>query len=311
MLNLKEIDSLEITTLIDNYSDLLLADQEGVKRFRAKKGVRAALLAEHGLSLLIQAIRGEEKHTVILDAGWTGKAIAYNLKVLEINLAEVETIVLSHGHMDHFGGLKQLLALASKKMPLVCHPDAFLSSRVNLLHGVTKVTLPSLKREEIISAGAIITESKKPYLLGNAFLATTGEIPRQNTYEKGNLNMYLEKEGKLVEDLILDDQSIIANVRNKGLVVIAGCAHAGIVNTVHWAQKITGQKKVYAILGGLHLSGTPNLAYVLEQTVKELKALSLAKIIPMHCTGWQSTHYLSQAMPEAFILNSIGSSYYL
>ena len=311
MLNLKEIDRLEITTLIDNYSDLLLVDQEGVKRFKAKKGVRAALLAEHGLSLLIQAVKGEERHTIILDAGWTGKAVAHNLKVLEINLAEVEVIVLSHGHMDHFGGLAQLLVLAPKKITLICHPDAFLSPRVNLLHGVTKVTLPFLEREKLISAGAIIMESKEPYLLGNAFLAATGEIPRLSTYEKGNLNMYLEKEGELVEDLILDDQSIIANVRNKGLVVISGCAHAGIINTIHWAQKITGQEKVYAILGGLHLSGTPNMAYVLEQTVKELKALGIAKIIPMHCTGWQGTHYLSQTMPEAFILNSIGSYYYL
>jgi len=311
MLNLKEIDRLEITTLVDNYSDLLLADQEGVKRFKAKKGARAALLAEHGLSLLIQAIRGEERHTIILDAGWTGKAIAYNLKVLEINLAEVEAIVLSHGHMDHFGGLEQLLVLASRKIPLVCHPDAFLSPRVNLLHGVTKVTLPSLEREKIISAGAIITESKEPYLLGNAFLATTGEISRLSTYEKGNLNMYLEKEGELVEDLILDDQSVIANVSNKGLVVISGCAHAGIINTIRRTQEITGQEKVYALLGGMHLSGALNLAYVLEQTVKELKALSIAKIIPMHCTGWQGTHFLAEAMPEAFVLNSIGSTHYL
>jgi 7,8-dihydropterin-6-yl-methyl-4-(beta-D-ribofuranosyl)aminobenzene 5'-phosphate synthase len=311
MLNLKEIDGLEITTLIDNYSDLLLADQKGVKRFKAKKGSRAALLAEHGLSLLIQAVRGEERHTIILDAGWTGKAIAYNLKVLEINLAEVETIVLSHGHMDHFGGLERLLVLTAKKIPLVCHPDAFLSPRVNLLHGVTKVTLPSLEREKIISAGAVITESKEPYLLENAFLATTGEIPRLTTFEKGNLNMYLEKEGKLVEDLILDDQSVIANVGNKGLVVISGCAHAGIINTIRRAQEITGQEKVYALLGGLHLSGAPNLAYVLEQTVKELKASRIAKIIPMHCTGWQGTHFLAEAMPEAFVLNSIGSTYYL
>ncbi len=146
-------------------------------------------------------------------------------------------------------------------------------------------------------------------LAGDTILAT-GEVDRTTDFEKGMPGAYVEKKGQLQPDPIIDDQSLIVRLRGKGLVIITGCCHAGLINTIRYAQKITGVNDVHAVLGGLHLSG-PAFAPIVERTIDELQRLNPELIVPMHCTGWNSTRRLAEAFDRGFVLNSVGTTYIL
>ena len=135
----------------------------------------------------------------------------------------------------------------------------------------------------------------------------TGEVEPVTSFEKGLPNTVLERDGKIERDPISDDQALVINLKEKGLVVIAGCSHAGIINTILYAQKITGIQEVHAVVGGFHLSG-PYFEKIIEQTLGELKRIRPQFLSPMPCTGWKATQQMSQAFPEEFILNSLGSA---
>jgi 7,8-dihydropterin-6-yl-methyl-4-(beta-D-ribofuranosyl)aminobenzene 5'-phosphate synthase len=137
-------------------------------------------------------------------------------------------------------------------------------------------------------------------------ILVTGEVERATGFEKGLPNASLERDGKLEPDAIRDDQALVVNLKDKGLVVISGCAHSGIINTVLYAKKITGVDRIHAVLGGFHLSG-PVVEPVIEETITEFKKIKPEVIIPMHCTGWEAIKRFSQAFPSSFILNSVGT----
>lgn len=306
---LQETDRVKITSIIDNYTDVLLAHVDKVaKRAPLITGDQPsrAPLAEHGLSLLIKVFKSMEHHTILFDAGWSNVGVPYNLRLFGINLNEIEGIVLSHGHMDHFGSLLEVLRGIDKKTPLIAHPDAFLTTRYLEFRGGVKVNFPSLDKQLLKKAGAEVIKTKSPFLLASDLIATTGEVERSVDFEKGLPNAYLERNGKIETDLILDDQGVVINVKDKGLVVVSGCAHAGIINTVYHAQKITGIDKVHAILGGFHLSG-PFFAPIIDRTVEKLKRINPRVVVPMHCTGWKAINQIAKEMPMQFVLNSVGT----
>ena len=149
-------------------------------------------------------------------------------------------------------------------------------------------------------------ESTGPTLLAGAMALVTGEVERTTSYEKGLPNALLERNGVIEKDLILDDQAIVVRVKGKGLVVIAGCAHAGIVNTLMFAQKATGEQKIHAVIGGFHLSG-PFFEKFHDPTVDALKKIDPDVLMPMHCTGWKAIQRFQKEFPESFVLNSVGS----
>lgn len=134
----------------------------------------------------------------------------------------------------------------------------------------------------------------------------TGEVERVTPFEKGLPNAVLERDGKIEKDPIVDDQALVIHLKGKGLVVIAGCSHAGIINTILYAQNLTGTERVHTILGGFHLSG-PYFEKIIEQTIGELKRINPEVLVPMHCTGWKAIQRMSQEFPDAFVLNSVGS----
>ena len=146
-------------------------------------------------------------------------------------------------------------------------------------------------------------------IAGNTILVT-GEVARTTDFEKGMPGAYVEKDRHLLPDPIMDDQSLIVHLQGKGLVLITGCCHAGIINTIRYAQNITGIGEVYAVLGGLHLSG-PAFAPIVERTIEELQRIHPEVIVPMHCTGWDSTKRLAEAFKRGFVLNSVGTTYVL
>jgi len=310
-LNLQEADRAEVTTIMDNYTDSLLESTNTVKRPRLAVGGRLSQmpLAEHGLSMLIEVFRGSEKHTVLFDAGQSEIAVPFNLRLLNIDVKEIEAIVLSHGHTDHFGALLEILR-AKGSTPLVLHPDAFTAPRGLRLRDGRMLRFPALDEQSLTRAGAELVKTKYPHLLASGLAATTGEIKRVTDFEKGMPNTCFERNGKIEHDPLLDDQAVLIHVKGKGLAVVSGCCHAGIINTIFHARSITKTDKVYAVLGGFHLSG-PLFEPIIGRTITELKRIGPEVIVPMHCTGWRAMNEFAKQMPEQFVLNSVGTRFIL
>jgi len=190
----------------------------------------------------------------------------------------------------------------------VLHPDALLK-RFRRSPAGDLVRLPRLSEATLRRLKTRIVKTKEPSLLASGTILVTGEIPRRTRYEKGYAGMMAEIGGKLVEDpLILDDQSLILHVKGKGLVIVAGCAHAGIINTLRYARELTGVRRIHAVLGGFHLSGKQG-ELALEPTIRDLKKIGPKVVIPSHCTGWKAINRIQQRMPGRFILASVGSVY--
>jgi 7,8-dihydropterin-6-yl-methyl-4-(beta-D-ribofuranosyl)aminobenzene 5'-phosphate synthase len=307
---LKEVDALEVTTLMDNYVDVLLRNSPGVTRpplAISGKIPADTMLAEHGLSLLVAVTVGEKTHSILFDCGYSTIGLPHNVEIMGINLDKIEAIVLSHGHMDHTGALYPIVESLGRSIPVILHPHAFLSPRYFGLEDGRKLTFPqTLSRQDMESRGIEVTERRDPSLLAEGTIAATGEIERITDFEKGLPNALVDRNGTLEHDDILDDQSLVIKVKGKGLVVISGCGHAGIINSVRYAQKITGTNTVHAVLGGFHLQG-PTFEPIVEQTIAEFKAIKPEVTVPMHCTGWAAIKRFSEELPSSFVLNSVGT----
>ena len=308
--SLKELDRVEVLTLMDNFVDVLLEDTEIVTRPPKAKGAEIptdTLLAEHGLCLLVNVQHGDDKHTILFDTGYNSMGVLHNMDKLAVDLDALEAIILSHAHMDHTGGLHPILEKVTHPIPLVVHPEAFLYPRfLEGKDGSIRKFPRTLVRKALEGRHAEILESKTPTPILDDTILVTGEVERTTAFEKGMPNALIEKDGDLVPDPIKDDQALVMNLKDRGLVVISGCSHTGIVNTVRYAKKLTGVEKIHAVLGGFHLSGV-FFEKILDQTIDELKALSPEVIVPMHCTGRTAMEQFSRAFPFAFVLNSVGS----
>jgi len=305
------VDRIEVLVLVDNYADALLAAGPAVVRPELGRGGRIsedALLAEHGLSLLVTASRGAERRTVLLDTGYTPVAMLHNAGLLGVDLDAIEAVVLSHGHMDHTGSLLSLLERRGSSLPVVAHPDALRAPRVVRRPGGVTMTFPAPpRREDLAAAGAELHETAEPTLLADGAFLVTGEIPRTTSFERGLPGALIDRGAGLEPDLVADDQAIALRLRDHGLVVVTGCAHAGVVNTVRHAVELTGEDRVHAVLGGFHLGG-PAFAEAVEPTVAELASLRPTVLSPMHCTGPAATARIADALPDSFTRSTVGST---
>ena len=312
--SLKPVDRVEVMTLMDNYADALLPGTDIVTRAPNHEGEvipEDTLLAEHGLCMLVSVYQDGEKHSILFDAGYTKVGTLHNIDMLSIDLNEIEALVLSHRHMDHNAGLYALLDRISRPIPVVAHPEAFLFGRYLRLKDGRMIRFPEiLSRKKLASYGIGVLESKGPILIAGDRIAVTGEVERTTAFEKGLPHAFVEKDGKMEKDPIWDDQALVIHLKGRGLVVISGCSHAGIINTVLYSRKLTGVEKVYAVLGGFHLTG-PVFEPIIGDTIDAFKALAPEVIVPMHCTGWTAINRFAEAFPETFILNSVGSTFTL
>jgi 7,8-dihydropterin-6-yl-methyl-4-(beta-D-ribofuranosyl)aminobenzene 5'-phosphate synthase len=297
---------VEITVLVDNYSDVLLTEQKGV--VRRPRVLPRGPLAEHGLSLLVRVFAEDRQHAVLLDTGLSDHALFFNAKLLQVDLTMAEALVLSHGHWDHLGGLERFLGLAGEGLKIVVHPDAFNAKRLSLQDGAEIVDLPRLSKEALIRAGADLDIQAAPSTLAGDMIVVLGEVARQTSFEKGFPAAQALVDGDWRMDPLRDDQGLAVVVEGKGLVVISGCAHAGIINTILHAQKVTGEKRLHAVLGGFHLTG-PYFQPVVDPTIEALSAMKPDWLVPMHCTGWSTCNRFAQMMPEAFLVNTVGTTY--
>ncbi len=298
-------DNLELTVVMDNYVDVILKDEDPVKRWGVKSALSSPrqLIAEHGLSLLVEVSKGELKRKVLMDFGYTEEGVLRNLELLGVNLKSIDMLFLSHGHRDHYAALINVLKSIGRPIPVYVHPDAFNERLFTFPDGDT-IGPWQLKPKDIEEAGGVVVASKNPIPLAPG-LFTSGEVKRVTDFEKPMEVSKRVKDGLYEDDPILDDQALIVNLEGKGLVVIAGCAHAGIINTIRHAMEITGENKLYAVVGGFHLSGAE--ASILDKTLEELRKLSPELIMPMHCTGFQATLKIALAMPKVFKLSSVGT----
>lgn len=304
--NLKSADKVEITVLVDNYIDIFVPSSTPIDH-RLPFDPSRELLAEHGFSCLIQVFDGGEKHTILLDAGLSRRCMLWNAGVLGISLSVIEAVVLSHGHFDHIGGLCEFFSKVGENIPLILHPDALLKRRLNNpVRG--PVDLPQVDQKTLTESGAKICLSSEPSLLGKGCVLVTGEVDRKISFETGMPGMEMYMNETWVPDPILDDQALVFHVRNKGLIILSGCAHAGIINTVQYSQKITGSSHVHAVLGGFHLTG-PAFESRIIPTVTAMKEINPDFIVPMHCTGWNAINSFSENIPGKCILNTVGTTY--
>jgi len=307
---LNAVDKIEILTLQDNYIEMTAMDNNAIvtRAMPLQEGeIRASVLAEHGFSALVKTTVAGKTHTLLFDFGFSENGAAQNVKTLGVDLKEVEAVALSHGHSDHTGGMARMAALIGKaNVPFVVHPAAFKSPRYVKFGEDFKINFPKFTRDMVKQAGLSVIETEEPYPMLDNTILFLGEVPHATDFEKGWPLPHCQKDGTEVWDPIEDDSSVAMNLKDKGLVILSGCAHAGIVNTAQYAKQVTGVDKIHAVMGGFHLSG-PFFEPIINRTTLELQNLNPDYVIPTHCTGRKAIMAMEKQMPDQFILNMSGT----
>ena len=314
---------VDVTILIDNRADLIVKSTETIKRFTEEP-----LLAEHGFSALIDL--NSIGVRILWDAGVTRIALMENMRRLKIDSTTIDKIALSHGHSDHTASVSEILSnmdvsptprrwetgtsldeilarIDSRRIPLIAHPAAFRERWGFRDDGSKYGPILPPPSDQWAALGAEIVLSERPYKM-EAGCWTTGAIPR-DSFEYSGISgkMYYREGHKFHRDEVEDDQAIVLNIKDKGLVVLSGCAHAGIVNTMNYARQISGVDKIWAIMGGFHLARASN--EIIQQRIDALIKLEPELIVPSHCTGFNAIGQFSRQMPEAFVLGLVGTKY--
>jgi 7,8-dihydropterin-6-yl-methyl-4-(beta-D-ribofuranosyl)aminobenzene 5'-phosphate synthase len=270
-----------------------------------------ALIAEHGFSALVTVTRGGREHRFLFDTGASPDGVTENMRRLGVDPGSIEAIVCSHGHFDHTAGIDGLVrTLGRTSLPVLIHPHFWRRRRLQL-PGRDPLELPTTSRSALTGAGFEIIEEQQPSFLFDRSVLVTGEVPRVTGYEPGFPPQQAWLDGAWQPDpLVLDDQALIFQVAGKGLVVITGCGHAGVVNIARYARRLTGDQPLYALVGGFHLNG-PLFEPLIPRVLDDLAEMDPGVLVPAHCTGWRAQHALAGRFPDAFVPNSVGTSFFL
>jgi 7,8-dihydropterin-6-yl-methyl-4-(beta-D-ribofuranosyl)aminobenzene 5'-phosphate synthase len=191
-------------------------------------------------------------------------------------------------------------------MPLVLHPDVWRERRVVFPTG-TEINMPPPSQQDLAREGWQVVEERGPSLLVENMVLVTGQVDRVTDFEKGfPLQQAHTSHGWEPDTWIWDDQAVVCHVKNKGLVVLSSCSHAGVINVLYHARRLTGVEHVHAFVGGLHLTGGL-FEPIIPRTIEELAAIGPDVVVPGHCTGWKATHELASRMPAAYVQTSVGT----
>jgi 7,8-dihydropterin-6-yl-methyl-4-(beta-D-ribofuranosyl)aminobenzene 5'-phosphate synthase len=305
-------EKIVIRVLDELYSDMLLTDRPMVRRFGMPDHFRAGSIvpwAENGLSYLIDVYARGRRQRILFDAGFSHEVVLHNLGVLQIDPASIDLVVLSHGHPDHARGVPGVLRAIGGPRPLIVHPDAFIPRYIAL---PTTHTMPYINmgfgERDIEDAGGRLMLARGPVPIALGAM-TSGEIERLTDFEHevpaGRFHL---PAGEVCLDEIVDDLALYFNVAGFGLVVVSGCGHSGIVNTIRHGQKLTGVDRVGAVIGGFHL-GHPGISDgKIRKTSDALVEMAPELVAPMHCSGFRTWRVLADSIPDAFTTMTVAAT---
>jgi 7,8-dihydropterin-6-yl-methyl-4-(beta-D-ribofuranosyl)aminobenzene 5'-phosphate synthase len=307
---LKPVDAVEVLIVMDLYLDIFLAPADGVQRMKLAYDFsdHDNLLAEHGFSTLITIESEGLRQGLLYDGGLSASALRQNLDVLQVDVSNLRAMAISHGHVDHHGGLEGLFRRYGKlRMPLLIHPDAWKDRKLAFPTGL-ELHLPPPSRNDLEREGVEVVEERGPTLLVDDHVLISGQVERVTDFEKGfPIQQARTAAGAWEPDpWIWDDQNVIINVREQGLVVVSGCSHSGAINVLKNAKRLTGVDRIAGFIGGFHLTGAI-FEPIIPRTISEFAKLGVQRIVPAHCTGWRATHELARTFPQAFVQPSVGT----
>lgn len=324
MLNLAEVDALEFLVLVDNVTDSLSSNPPDVQpewsvlltggRLRVLAGSNICC-AHHGLSVLLTATVGGRKRTLLFDAGPAAATFQRNAKILGVDFASIEAVVLSHGHWDHAGGLIAAVesiarSRGNKSFNCYVHPGMCRQRATKRPDGQLYVNELVPDPGRLAAAGAKVINTSEPQSVADGAFYLSGEIPRVTSYEAGVPNhLTRSPDGTSWEPdpLIMDERFVSVNVKNKGQFVFSACSHAGLINVLTHARSVFPSVPLHGAMGGLHLSGINER--VIPQTVADLKRFGLKVLAPGHCTGWRALSQMAREFGNELMPSAVGKKY--
>jgi 7,8-dihydropterin-6-yl-methyl-4-(beta-D-ribofuranosyl)aminobenzene 5'-phosphate synthase len=256
------------------------------------------LLGQHGISFLLEARTQDVCKRILVDVGQNPSALLLNMRLLGIQPSAIDALFLTHCHYDHTQGTVEVLkAIGKKGFPVVAHPDTFRPHYVKDPYLRHVGVMPEDSQPRIEEAGGLLFQPTDPFPFVPG-LITTGEVRRQTEFEEVGIALFTLAGGRVVQDTMKDDISLVAQVRDKGLVIVTGCSHAGIVNIVKHSVEMTGERRIAAILGGFHLLSASEER--IGKTVAALSQFDIELISAGHCTGFKAQAALYQTFKDRF-----------
>lgn len=253
-----------------------------------------------GFSALLELQSGERTRHILYDTNTSAEVILHNMALMGKSIHDVSAIFLSHCHYDHTDGLPGILKAMGRPVPVIAHPEIFRPCFEINPDGIRHIGIVGIDRAGLEGLGAIFTLSREPLNL-MAGVITSGEIERRTSFEALE-DLYTSEDGRVVQDHERDDSALVLSL-GQGLLIITGCCHAGIVNTIRHARRITGIDRIYAVVGGLHLIDAPDEK--IEQSVAELG--SVEWVFAGHCTGFKGLTEIAAGMGDRFAQLHTGS----